>query len=339
VIAALALAATCSATPRGASAQAAQEGDTAPNSEAPEAAARRLYAEGLELFKLRRFHDAIEKFTAAYQLTQAPGFLYNLAQAHRLKGNCVEALEAYRKFLTTNPAGKVRELAEARVRELEPCSEPKPNETPQATAAPAGTSPLRHAVPASSKISTRPARTGRLIWMLVGGVGVSGMLGSWFALARHSKLDSELDELHPDSSPYESKLHERDTWSNVAIVSTSVGSGLFAGAGLFLPDAEPPAWLSWTTGAVGVAAVTAGTALWLRNGRLERIGCSDEEQCLRTRSTVPLAPILVTQGASLLAFPVRSLLRTGTGAEVRNVALSLSPGELGIHWSQDLPSL
>jgi hypothetical protein len=181
-----------------------------------------------------------------------------------------------------------------------------------------------------------PEGSGRTAWTLAGGVGVTAMFGSWLAWARYAELDSDLDD--PSTAAYEDKLDERDTWGGVALVSTVAGSTLFAGAALFLPDAEPAPWLAWTSGAVGVAALATGTALWLRNGRLEAVDCPDPQPCLRRRSTIPLAPILVTQGASLLAFPVRSLTKGRAGPDARNVTVSVAPGELRVGWTQNLPS-
>jgi hypothetical protein len=176
----------------------------------------------------------------------------------------------------------------------------------------------------------------RLIWTIAGGIGVTGMVGSWLAWARYDNLDSDLDELDPDGAAYDEKLGERDTWSKVALASTVTGSALFAGAASFHPDAEPAAWLAWTFGAVGVGAVGTGTVLWLRNGRREPIACPEQQPCLRTRSTIPLAPMLVSQGASLLAFPLRHLLSSEPRVDAGSFDVSVAPGEVRIGWRSAL---
>jgi tetratricopeptide (TPR) repeat protein len=105
---------------------AAEEGASKPPRARPASddasGAEQLYAAGVEDFKAQRYDLAIQKFAAGYRLSGAPLFLYNLAQAHRLKGDCAEALTRYRAFLATDPIGTVREHAEAHLAELEPCS-------------------------------------------------------------------------------------------------------------------------------------------------------------------------------------------------------------------------
>lgn len=53
--------------------------------------ARRLTREGLEHYEGARYSEAITSFEAAYALLPLPLLLYNLGQAHRLKGDCPSA--------------------------------------------------------------------------------------------------------------------------------------------------------------------------------------------------------------------------------------------------------
>jgi hypothetical protein len=98
--------------------------------------ARALHHEGLERFEAGDYTIAAARFREAYELTQAPGFLYNIGQAERLSGRCSEALSAYRRFLATEAGGATRSLAEAHVAELDPCADEAPS-----TAAPAAREP------------------------------------------------------------------------------------------------------------------------------------------------------------------------------------------------------
>jgi len=82
---------------------------------------RRLYQEGLRAFAARDYDGAIEQLKASYAKTPAPALLYNLGQACRLKGDCPQALAFYRQFLATNPVGRARERAEARIADMERC--------------------------------------------------------------------------------------------------------------------------------------------------------------------------------------------------------------------------
>jgi tetratricopeptide (TPR) repeat protein len=60
--------------------------------------ARALYAEGDTHFRLAEYDQAITLFKEAYRLEPAPGLLFNLGQAYRLKGDCHQALWFYEKF-------------------------------------------------------------------------------------------------------------------------------------------------------------------------------------------------------------------------------------------------
>lgn len=93
----------------------------APGAEDVDPEARRLSAEGKRAFDAGRYAEAIAAFKTAYQRTPAPGLLYNMAQAYRMQENCALALETYRRFLDTNPAGALRQMAEERVAEMHAC--------------------------------------------------------------------------------------------------------------------------------------------------------------------------------------------------------------------------
>jgi len=76
----------------------------------PGAAARKKQAKqhfdkGHKLQDLLRFDDAIREYEAAYELVPLPQLLFNLGQAHRLKGDHRKALESYEKFLAADPKG------------------------------------------------------------------------------------------------------------------------------------------------------------------------------------------------------------------------------------------
>jgi hypothetical protein len=97
--------------------------------------AKTLSDEGRAAFDAGRYDEAIEKFQAAYELSPAPGLLYNLAQAYRLRGDCTAALSRYRAFLGMGVGDRMRKLAEDRVSELAACDAPPP-ETRESRAAP-----------------------------------------------------------------------------------------------------------------------------------------------------------------------------------------------------------
>ncbi len=94
---------------------AAVHADTVPNR------ARDLAERGRVAHDARDYSTAIISFTEAYALAPAPGLLFNLAQAYRLRGSCDDAALMYRRFLATNPPDDARLLAEAHLSTVERC--------------------------------------------------------------------------------------------------------------------------------------------------------------------------------------------------------------------------
>jgi hypothetical protein len=78
-----------------------------------------LYQEGITNYNLGEFDKAIEKFKAAYALTGAPGLLFNVAQAYRLKKDYEQALYFYKTYLRLDPDAPNKADVDARVAEME----------------------------------------------------------------------------------------------------------------------------------------------------------------------------------------------------------------------------
>ncbi len=96
-------------------ASAVASADSVPNK------ARSLAERGRIAHDARDYAGAIAAFTEAYALAPAPGLLFNLAQAYRLRGNCDDAALMYRRFLATNPPDDARLLAESHLSTVERC--------------------------------------------------------------------------------------------------------------------------------------------------------------------------------------------------------------------------
>jgi tetratricopeptide (TPR) repeat protein len=82
--------------------------------------AREHYDRGMAKYQLGEFDAAIEEFKVAFDASQAPGLLFNLAQASRLGKHPEQALHFYRSYLRMLPNAANRGDVEARIAELEP---------------------------------------------------------------------------------------------------------------------------------------------------------------------------------------------------------------------------
>src|SRR6185312_1826267 len=81
------------------------------------------YDRGMAHYELGEFGPAVDEFKAAYALSQAPGLLFNLAQASRLGKDYEQALHFYRTYLRVRPDAANRDDVEKRISELEPIVE------------------------------------------------------------------------------------------------------------------------------------------------------------------------------------------------------------------------
>jgi hypothetical protein len=77
------------------------------------------YEKGTTHYNLGRFDEAIKEFEAAYELYPEPVFLYNIAQAHRMKGNWERARFFYKRFLSLAPNSPNKADVEARIAEMD----------------------------------------------------------------------------------------------------------------------------------------------------------------------------------------------------------------------------
>jgi hypothetical protein len=83
------------------------------------AQAQAHYKEGMKLFNLGRFPEAVKEFERAYELDGAPVHLFNIAQAHFKGGNPTQARFFYQRYLAEAPDGPKRKAAEERVAEID----------------------------------------------------------------------------------------------------------------------------------------------------------------------------------------------------------------------------
>jgi tetratricopeptide (TPR) repeat protein len=87
--------------------------------ESQKAEARDLYKKGMTHYELGSFEEAIDEFKRAYELTKAPGLLFNLAQVYRLKKDWEQARFFYKTYLRVEPAAANRADGEALIGEAE----------------------------------------------------------------------------------------------------------------------------------------------------------------------------------------------------------------------------
>ncbi len=194
-----------------------------------EAEARERYKRGMTHYDLGEFDAAIEEFKQAYALTQAPGLLFNLAQACRKKRDWDQALHFYRSYLRLSPHAPNRKDVEKLVAEVEHAQQEERErkaaaERAQAAAepSPAPTPPPRPVepvaapqqiiiVPQQNNVATqhdegaaRAARTKVIAGVTLAVAGLAVAAGGIYAGVRSSSDADELGQL----------VGQRGAWSD-----------------------------------------------------------------------------------------------------------------------------
>lgn len=210
-----------------------------------------LEASGNKHFELAEYDAAITDFKEAFRISDEPGFLYNIAQAYRLKNDCREAATFYKNYLRRVPnapnAAKVRQ----RIAEMEKCAETQP---PPATVPPPTTTtqvqpptePAKPGEPAKpneqpTKEPAAPPPPNPRGWMKWAGIGsiaagaVSGGLAIKFALDGKSANDDLAKLCATSCTGADAKKIEADGHAaNRNAVIAAVAGGALIGAGVVL---------------------------------------------------------------------------------------------------------
>lgn len=160
--------------------------------------AERLYTEGQKAYEDKRYDDALVAWQKSYELSKLPGLVFNIAQAHRLKGECTKAVASYRTFIELDPGSGQRGQAENLVKELEPCKDaPAPvverhdppiverHDVPQVVAA------TRRSYP--RPVTPEPRGRGKLVASAI--IGVAGAAAAGVGLLFGGQADSLATEV------------------------------------------------------------------------------------------------------------------------------------------------
>jgi tetratricopeptide (TPR) repeat protein len=197
------------------------------------------YDRGMAHYELGEFAAAVDEFKAAYSLSQAPGLLFNLAQASRLGKDYEQALHFYRTYLRVRPDAANRDDVEKRIGELEPIVEkrrraeaerlpPPPVQVPAPTSA-AADKPIVLLPP-----SGRPTKIAGIVVGVAGigivGAGVGLGVASLDAQNKLSKLATQMGNW----SAEQSKLYDTGKLDATLATALYVAGGVAVATGVIL---------------------------------------------------------------------------------------------------------
>ncbi|HEU0029277.1 MAG TPA: hypothetical protein VFQ53_01505 [Kofleriaceae bacterium] len=230
----------------------------------PTSEAEALYVAGQKAYDAKRYDDALVSWQRSYELSRLPGLLFNIAQAHRLRGkpgDCTKAIARYHEFVKLDPKSAQRAKAEGFIIDLAPCAaseaaaaSPSPTAPPPpstASGAPAEPAPppVVHDAPAS------PGRTKRIASYVAGGTGVV-LLGTGLYFGnKASSLGKEVTAACADGCDF-ANVAAKDAEGRSAAKKQWVFYGLGAGA---LATSGVLYWLASKEHAPNVAIAPHGT--------------------------------------------------------------------------------
>src|SRR6187551_1372883 len=81
--------------------------------------ARQLFQQGSKYYDVGQFDKAIEAWQQGYDQKPDPGFLYNIAQAHRQKQDAAKAIFFYKGYLRNSPKAHNRVEVEQKIAALQ----------------------------------------------------------------------------------------------------------------------------------------------------------------------------------------------------------------------------
>jgi len=138
-----------------------------PKEDARAAAAKAYFERGDAHFKAGRYLEARAEFSAGFELSRRPLFLFNMAECSRLNGDADIARETYERYLLAEPNGGQAALARQRLAALsarpagpakpEPSKpEPPKTEPPKTGAVVVGPQPPRTEPPKTGPVAVGP---------------------------------------------------------------------------------------------------------------------------------------------------------------------------------------
>lgn len=238
------------------------------------AEAAKLFELGKRDYNVNDFGPAIEKFKAAYKLFPDPVYLFNIAQAYRLRGTewCALSAQFYATYQREEKDTKLRDAAKKKRDEMEACAkkhpqskEPEPVPPANGTGAmlPPPTAPTQPPVapPATPANPPQPEAPGpgskKKLWgkvLMIGG-GVI-LVVSGIGSLKAAGLTDQIRKCRRGIDPPDRCLDDNDEVDPVKVRDLE-------------SEKDASAVFAFSTGVVGAAAVIGGYLMYRAGKRAD----------------------------------------------------------------------
>lgn len=168
--------------------------------------AREAFRLGKEAYSEENYEEAIEHLERAYRLSKVPALVFNLAQAHRLRGpdGCQEAVRLYQRYLEDDPNAPNRKEALERIAEMASCATQQQSSSVEGAAE--AKEPQNEVQEVASTtpppVSTRARRSSQILTLTGASLAVAGLglfIGSGI---RYGKLQENCPCLPEELQPW-----------------------------------------------------------------------------------------------------------------------------------------
>lgn len=200
----------------------------------PEARVR--FDQGSLLYQDKKYTEALEEFFIGYLIDPQPDFLYTIGQVYRAKGDCGNAIEAYRSYLRTDPPAAKASKAKQNLErcEADPNAGPTdPEALPKAKGSLMGGGAVGKACPPGAG-GPRRVKAWYQDWladsMMVGGLLGLGVGGFLYTGAR-SDLSAAADPgRYPDHASFQAAVESAKGKQTAGILTATAGGALVTAA-------------------------------------------------------------------------------------------------------------
>jgi tetratricopeptide (TPR) repeat protein len=221
--------------------------------------ARQHYEAGKKFYRLGDVDKAIDEWKAGYLAKDDPGFLFNIAQAYRDKGEAALAIKFYQNYLKEAPNASNRDIAEQHIAELqqslghtapatEPVKPPEPGIKPPEPIKPPDQHPPPPPPPPPPPSTSAPAEKSsslRTIGYIVGGAGVAlAVTGVIFGATAKSD-QSAVEDAVAQGKTWDQALADKDsagrTAGTIAVFGLVTGGAAIAAGVVLIVVGKPHA--------------------------------------------------------------------------------------------------
>jgi hypothetical protein len=189
-------------------------------------------------YALQDWPSAIREFEAAFQDEQKPDFLWGIAQAQRLSGDCKAAINTYKSYRRSEISAEQSAAADSRIqhceKELQQTAQSAPTPDPQLAHASAPEPSAAVSSTRSTKALTEPLESPRPFYadafgdvLVLTGVAAAGA-GTYFLFAGNSAMQNAQNA---SFTSYDSDTRHASREQLIG-VTTLAGGGLFVACGV-----------------------------------------------------------------------------------------------------------